>query len=118
MTGPSGLSRAVADRMGYEDRAGRRAVEEIASRDLAVVIRRQRNGGDAETNAVIARALLSGELKGAKRDVVLINSGAALMSAGKADSLKDGIEMAAAAIDDGKAKEKLDELIEYTQENG
>ncbi len=74
-------------------------------------------GGSPDENAVITRDILSGKI-GAKRDVVLINSGAALAAAGKADDIKAGIEMAAAAIDDGKAKEKLDELIEYTQENG
>jgi anthranilate phosphoribosyltransferase len=74
-------------------------------------------GGDAQTNAAIARDVLSGK-SGAKRDVVLINAGAALMASGKAENIKAGIEMAAAAIDDGKAMEKLDALVEYTQENG
>ncbi|MBT8342016.1 MAG: anthranilate phosphoribosyltransferase [Desulfatitalea sp.] len=74
-------------------------------------------GGDPAENAAITRAILDGET-GAKRDVVLINSGAALVAAGKADDVKGGIEMAAAAIDEGKALEKLEALIAYTQENG
>lgn len=74
-------------------------------------------GGDAETNAAITRDVLSGK-PGAKKDVVLINAGAALMAAGKADDIKAGIEMAAAAIDGGKAMEKLKALVAYTQENG
>jgi len=74
-------------------------------------------GGDPAENATITRAILSGE-KGGKRDVVLINSGAALFAAGKAEDLRRGIEMAAAAIDEGKALEKLDALVDYTQENG
>jgi anthranilate phosphoribosyltransferase len=74
-------------------------------------------GGDAEENAAITRDILSGK-PGAKRDVVLINAGAALMAAAKVGDLKEGIEMAAAAIDDGKAAEKLEALIEYTQDNG
>jgi anthranilate phosphoribosyltransferase len=74
-------------------------------------------GGDVQRNAAITRAVLSGE-KGARRDVVLINAGAALVAAGKADSLKHGIEKAAAAIDGGKALEKLEKLAAYTQENG
>ena len=45
-------------------------------------------------------------------------SGAALAAAGKAGDLKEGIAMAAAAIDTGKASGKLDALIRYTQENG
>jgi anthranilate phosphoribosyltransferase len=74
-------------------------------------------GGDAEENAAIARDILSGG-PGAKRDVVLINAGAALLAAGKADDLRAGIEMAAAVIDDGKAVEKLDALVQYTRDNG
>jgi anthranilate phosphoribosyltransferase len=74
-------------------------------------------GGDAEENAAITRDILSGK-PGAKRNVVLINAGAALQAAGKAGDLRAGIEMAAAVIDDGKAMEKLDALVRYTQDNG
>jgi anthranilate phosphoribosyltransferase len=74
-------------------------------------------GGDAEVNAAITREILSGGA-GARRNVVLINAGAALQAAGKADDLRAGIEMAAAVIDDGKATEKLDALVQYTQDNG
>jgi anthranilate phosphoribosyltransferase len=74
-------------------------------------------GGDAQENAVITRDILAGK-PGAKRDVVLINAGAALMAAGKAQDLKSGIELAAEAIDEGKAAEKLTALAEYTQDNG
>ena len=74
-------------------------------------------GGDPAENAAIIRDILAGKT-GAKRDVVLINAGAALTAAGKAGSIKAGIEMAAASIDGGRAREKLDALIDYTQENG
>jgi anthranilate phosphoribosyltransferase len=74
-------------------------------------------GGDAGENAAITREILTGK-PGAKRDVVLINAGAALMAAAKVEDLKEGIEMAGAVIDDGKAAQKLDALIEYTQDNG
>ena len=74
-------------------------------------------GGLPEENAAITRSILNGE-QGAKRDVVLINTGAALMAAGKAEDLKSGIALAATAIDEGKATEKLDALIAYTRENG
>ena len=74
-------------------------------------------GGDAVENAAITRDILEGQA-GPKRNVVLINAGAALMAAGKADDIKGGIEVAAAAIDDGKAKDKLEALVDYTQENG
>jgi anthranilate phosphoribosyltransferase len=74
-------------------------------------------GGDPAANAAITREILTGA-SGAKRDVVLINAGAALMAADKVDSIQSGITMAAEAVDSGKASEKLNELIEYTQENG
>jgi anthranilate phosphoribosyltransferase len=74
-------------------------------------------GGSPEENAGITRGVLSGE-KDARRDVVLINAGAALVAAGKAGDMKAGIEMAAAAIDEGRAAEKLDALIAYTRDNG
>jgi anthranilate phosphoribosyltransferase len=71
-------------------------------------------GGTAEENAAITRRIFSGE-KGPCRDVVLINAAAALMSTGLVDSIESGIEMAAASIDDGKATEKLAQLVEFTQ---
>jgi anthranilate phosphoribosyltransferase len=74
-------------------------------------------GGGPEENAAITRKILSGE-KGPRRHVVVLNAGAALMAAGKADSIQDGISLAEAAIDNGAAMEKLDALVAYTQENG
>ncbi len=74
-------------------------------------------GGDPRENAAITRDILSGR-PGAKRDVVLINAGAALLAAGKAETLKSGIQLAAAAVDEGRAAAKLDALVAYTQENG
>ena len=71
-------------------------------------------GGTAEENADITKRILSGET-GARRDVVLLNAAAALMAAGMTENLKDGIEMAAAAIDEGKASRKLTELVEFTR---
>ncbi len=68
-------------------------------------------GGDAATNAKIVRAVLGGE-QGRPRDVVLLNAGAALFVAGQADTVKDGIATAAAAIDNGSAPKVLEKLIE------
>jgi anthranilate phosphoribosyltransferase len=73
-------------------------------------------GGDVEENAAVTRDILSGK-PGAKRNVVLINAGAALQAAAKVGDLRAGIEMAAAVIDGGKAMEKLDALVQYTQNN-
>lgn len=67
-------------------------------------------GGDAQENAQIARDILSGET-GPKRDMVLLNSAAALYMAGKADGLKAGVETARELIDSGKAAAKLEELV-------
>lgn len=70
-------------------------------------------GGTPAENAEITRAILNGE-KGPKRDAVALNSGAALYIAGKAASLNAGIKMAEELIDSGKAKEKLEEFIRYS----
>lgn len=67
-------------------------------------------GGDAEHNAAALRALLDGT-KGAYRDITLLNAGAGLVVAGKADSLKKGAAMAASSIDSGSAKATLGKLI-------
>jgi anthranilate phosphoribosyltransferase len=70
-------------------------------------------GGDAATNAAALRRLLQGE-KGAYRDAVLFNAGAALMVAGVATDLRSGIEEAAEAIDKGLANALLNCWIAYT----
>lgn len=67
-------------------------------------------GGTPEENARITLAILNGE-KGPKRDAVLLNAGAALYIGGKARSMKEGIELAAALIDSGKVAETLQKLI-------
>ncbi len=72
-------------------------------------------GGDAQINAAILRGILAGDIKDAKRDVVLLNAAAAFMAGGLTDSLSEGIEQAAAVIDSGKALERLDALIAYSQ---
>ena len=66
-------------------------------------------GGDAAENAGIVRRVLGGE-RGAPRDVVLLNAGAALFVAGAAPSIGEGIAQAAAAIDEGKAAAVLKQL--------
>jgi anthranilate phosphoribosyltransferase len=64
-------------------------------------------GGDAAANAKIVRRLLRGEERGPKRDAVLLNAGAALLLAGRADSITAGWELAAQVLDDGRAGAKL-----------
>src|SRR5688572_26724485 len=66
-------------------------------------------GGDAATNAGIIRAILDGT-PGAPRDIVLYNAGASLLIAGRANSLREGIALAAEAIDAGRARDVLARL--------
>ncbi|OSM05354.1 anthranilate phosphoribosyltransferase [Magnetofaba australis] len=68
-------------------------------------------GGDAEENAAITRAVLGGE-QGPKRDIVVINAAAALYVSGMVSSIKEGMEMAAQAIDSGRALQRLDMLAQ------
>lgn len=70
-------------------------------------------GGTPAENAVAFRALLDGA-KGAYRDAVLLNSAAALLVAGKAADLKDGVEMARASIDSGAARARIEALRKIT----
>ncbi len=71
-------------------------------------------GGDASGNAAIARAVLEGE-RGAPRDVVLLNAGAALLVAAIAPTVADGIAMGAEAIDSGRAAAVLDLMVALSQ---
>ena len=70
-------------------------------------------GGTPEENATITRAILAGE-KGPKRDAVLMNAGASLYIGEKADSMADGIKLAAELIDSGAATKTLEKLIEVS----
>lgn len=70
-------------------------------------------GGDAIENAAAIRALLDGE-PGPFRDIVLLNTAAALIVADKAANLLDGVEIAARAIDSGAARSVLDKLVAIT----
>ncbi len=71
-------------------------------------------GGTPQENAEITRRILLGEEKGAKRDAVLLNAGAALCVAEKADTFADGVKLAAELIDSGKAYETLQKVIEVS----
>ncbi|MBU0502511.1 MAG: anthranilate phosphoribosyltransferase [Candidatus Margulisbacteria bacterium] len=73
-------------------------------------------GGSANENAAIALEILKGSDKGARRDMVLANAGAAIYVGGKAKDLKEGIKLAAESIDSGAANKKLAELIKFSSE--
>ncbi|HXY98610.1 MAG TPA: anthranilate phosphoribosyltransferase [Stellaceae bacterium] len=72
-------------------------------------------GADPAANAARMRAVLAGET-GPLRDIVLLNAAGALMVAGRARDLKDGVAQAARAVDSGDAKRALDRLIAITNE--
>jgi anthranilate phosphoribosyltransferase len=69
-------------------------------------------GGDLARNVAIANAVLHGD-EGPQRDIVLANAAAALVAAGRADTLRKGVVLAAESIDSGAAREKLRMLAEF-----
>lgn len=71
------------------------------------------SGGDLQANAQIIREVLDGK-KSSRRDIVLMNAAAALVAAGRADSLADAMPVAVQSLDSGAAKAKLDALVEFT----
>ncbi len=73
-------------------------------------------GGEAAVNAKALLGVLEGD-KNAYRDIVLLNSGAALVIAGKAKDLKEGIELAAQSIDSGAALGVLQKVIAVSNDN-
>lgn len=82
---------------------------------LATVSLKAVQGGNAAENAHIIRRVLGGE-KSAYRDIVLANAGACIYVAGRADSLKDGVTLAAETIASGHAADKLQQWIVTTGE--
>jgi anthranilate phosphoribosyltransferase len=73
-------------------------------------------GGIPAQNAAITRAVLDGEA-GPRRNVVLLNASAALVCAGRAQRLEEGVIQAAAAIDTGAARAKLEALVRYSRDS-
>jgi anthranilate phosphoribosyltransferase len=71
-------------------------------------------GGDAQKNAEILRSILLGQEQGPRRDIVLLNAGAALWVAGAASNHKEGISLARESVDSGAASEKLTALAAAT----
>ena len=71
-------------------------------------------GGDGAVNAQITRDILSGKEQGPKREIVLLNAGAALYIGKKADSIADGIALAAKTIDSGAAVRTLEAMVQAT----
>ncbi|MEY3897112.1 MAG: anthranilate phosphoribosyltransferase [Verrucomicrobiota bacterium] len=91
--------------------------EEVRPRDFGLKHAEveELQGGDAKANAIILEAILAGRETGPRRDMVLMNSGAALACAGLADNMGDGIEISREMITSGAALEKLRLLQKVSQ---
>jgi anthranilate phosphoribosyltransferase len=100
-----------------EVRGGKCERYAILPEDLGLARHREADiaGGDAGENARILRDVLSGQ-KGGPRDAAVANAAAALVAAGAADDLRDGVRRAAESIDGGAAAEKLSRLVAATAE--
>ena len=94
----------------YQDRGFTTSTLNPSDLPLAEATLEDLAGGDAATNANIIRSILSSEIKGPKREAVLLNAGAALFVANKTDSISTGMELAVEVIDSGQASVKLAEL--------
>ena len=71
------------------------------------------SGGDAQQNAQIIRGILQGE-PSPRRDIALLNAAAALVAAGRADSIAEALPVAIESLDSGAARKKLEELVAFT----
>ncbi|MFN2608261.1 MAG: anthranilate phosphoribosyltransferase [Acidimicrobiales bacterium] len=96
------------------DGATRTSVVDPARLGIPVADPADLRGGDAATNADLARRVLDGQ-RGAHRDIVVLNAAAGIVAAGLADDLAAGIEQAVAAVDDGRAAAVLDRLVAVSQ---
>jgi anthranilate phosphoribosyltransferase len=99
----------------YEVNAGTYLQYHVLPIEMGIPVSRREDlaGGDPETNARIARAVLSGE-QGPPRDIVCVNAAAVLSAAGLADDIQEGIQRAAESIDSGKATSVLNRWVEVS----
>ena len=100
--------------LAFEIRGGRVERRTLSPEDFGVerAAASALKGADAETNAVIARAIFKGTF-GPPRDIVLVNASAALVAAGKAASFREAMEIARRSIDSGAAWKKVEELARF-----
>jgi anthranilate phosphoribosyltransferase len=105
--------------LAFEIREGQAVRRTLTPEDFGVprASKDELRGGDREANCAIARQILRGA-RGAMRDIVLVNSAAALVAAGKAAGFREGVAIAAESIDSGAALGKAEELARFTQQFG
>lgn len=72
-------------------------------------------GGEAKENAEITRRILNNTETGPKREIVLLNAGAAIYAADAAPTLRQGVELARQSLEYGAAEEKLNQMIEFSK---
>jgi anthranilate phosphoribosyltransferase len=98
----------------YEVRAGsepRRFELNASDLGLSPAARDEVLGGDVTRNVAIMRAILSGEERGARRAIVLLNAAAALLAADRATDLREALLLARTSLDEGRAAERLDRMV-------
>jgi anthranilate phosphoribosyltransferase len=109
LTGPSTVAEAIGGNVKqYEIEPGMFGLE---TADASALL-----GGEAAENADILRAVLDGE-PGPRRDIVLLNAAPAIVAGKGANDLAEGIQAAAAAIDSGTAKQKLEDLVKLSHDS-
>ncbi len=94
----------------WKTSGGEKSSEKLLPSDVGIEVGdvTDLKGGDAQENAALLQGILSGELRGAKRDIVLLNSAAGLVVAGKAADLTEGVSLAAEQVDSGAASGVLE----------
>ena len=110
----AGPNRVVASRRGFP---GEEMIVDAGAVGLAPAPNETLVGGDASHNARVVRGVVTGEVRGAIRDVVVLNAAAALVVAGAARDLENGVLLATASIDSGTARATLDAYIAETTLN-
>ena len=103
--------------LAFEIRQGEVTRRTLTPEDFGVAIARPEDlkGGNRETNLAIAREILEGA-HGPRRDIVLVNSAAALVAVGRARDFREAVALAAAAIDSGAARGKAEALARISRE--
>ena len=114
-TGESVVARIVQSEAGEPELKGARVTPEMAGLPRTTID--QFIGGDLDTNKALLYDVLTG-IRGARRDVVLLNAAATLVAASLAGDLKEGVAMGAEAIDSGEAAALLARLRQFGEKHG
>ena len=102
----------------FEVRGGQVPIRSEISADALGLTRAPKEavlGGDLAMNIGIVRAILSGDEQGPKRDIVLLNSAAALVAADQAADLREGLALARASLDSGQAQARMERMVAASQ---